>query len=298
TALFTVNGAASPNISGISVSSGNRGTTGVTLTGTNFGANPGTVDFDALSATIESWDAGGTSITFTVPYNAERKLFALTMTTSTDAASQTSNSVGFTVNPTSTVITTPNGADLGVTAEVTIDGTNTVFMPGITAGDLDFGTGIVVNSVTYYGPTQITAEVAVSASTQGGARPISVVSSMYGGEVYMGSFTVSGTPTGEPEEYEGEGGVMKAYPNPFNPRVDTLYLPISVEAGSATIYIFDTTGRMIWKNVVTGLTAGGNQPTWDGRSGFGDIVENGLYLVRVIQNGKLIAKGKILVIKK
>ncbi len=37
---------------------------------------------------------------------------------------------------------------------------------------------------------------------------------------------------------------------------------------------------------------------WDGQSSYGGTVNNGIYLIMVVDNGNLVAKAKILVIKK
>ncbi len=100
--------------------------------------------------------------------------------------------------------------------------------------------------------------------------------------------------------FESAGGIMMAYPNPFDAN-DTAH-PLQMLFGATTgeavdIYIFDTNGRVIWQNKDAQLSAN-RIVTWDGYTAYGQIVENGLYIIRVVESGKLVAKGKILVIKK
>ncbi|MFA5840088.1 MAG: T9SS type A sorting domain-containing protein, partial [Candidatus Margulisiibacteriota bacterium] len=92
-------------------------------------------------------------------------------------------------------------------------------------------------------------------------------------------------------------GIATIWPNPFNPRVETN--TIQYNAGTATnisINIYDSTARVVKHSLVTGV----NQVTWDGKNSAGEIVGDGLYLVRIINEDSkaLIAKGKILVVKR
>lgn len=93
-----------------------------------------------------------------------------------------------------------------------------------------------------------------------------------------------------------------SFPNPFNPN-----LPESVTIAykmaqdvEVKVYIFDVTGvlvRTITSSSSTRRIDGLSWVYWDGRSNFGDIVENGVYLVRIVTGGKTVAKTKVMVIK-
>lgn len=92
-------------------------------------------------------------------------------------------------------------------------------------------------------------------------------------------------------------GVATIYPNPFNP-AQSETVTIQFSPGSVTnigVYIYSATARLVKHEVLTGVT----QTTWDGRDVYGDVVSEGVYLVRVVneENKDLIAKGKILAIK-
>ena len=54
---------------------------------------------------------------------------------------------------------------------------------------------------------------------------------------------------------------------------------------------------MARKDIIN-ATIGYNQKSWDGRDDYGQIVSNGVYLVRIVADGKLVGKDKIWVIKK
>jgi hypothetical protein len=102
------------------------------------------------------------------------------------------------------------------------------------------------------------------------------------------------------------GGSAIIFPNPFNPLAIGLTssglaanaVNIAYDASGIAnigIYVYDSTGRQVYHNI-TSL----GQITWNGRDADGNIVADGLYLLRVVNEDtkSLIAKGRILVIKK
>ncbi|MFC1496439.1 IPT/TIG domain-containing protein [Candidatus Margulisiibacteriota bacterium] len=90
-------------------------------------------------------------------------------------------------------------------------------------------------------------------------------------------------------------GVSYNYPNPFNPSApETTKIVFSPGSNTeATIYVFDITARIVEKLEWTGGTA---EVTWNGKNAQGEILGDGVYLYRVVAGGKLIGKGKILII--
>ena len=102
------------------------------------------------------------------------------------------------------------------------------------------------------------------------------------------------------------GGSAIIFPNPFNPLAIGLTssglaanaVNIAYDASGIAnigIYVYDSTGRQVYHNI-TSL----GQITWNGRDADGNIVADGLYLLRVVNEDtkSLVAKGRILVIKK
>ncbi len=103
-----------------------------------------------------------------------------------------------------------------------------------------------------------------------------------------------------------EGGLATIYPNPFNPIAEQTGQPnasaikavtIAYDPGSASnvgIYIYDMTARLVYKQVTSG-----SQVTWNGYDTHNNLVGDGAYILRVIDEDskRVIAKGKILVIK-
>lgn len=91
-------------------------------------------------------------------------------------------------------------------------------------------------------------------------------------------------------------GQALIYPNPYNPILDA---PVKIaydtnNASSIGAYIYDVTGRLTYMTATSS-----NEITWDGHDKETNLVSNGAYLVRIINesNKQLLAKGKVLVIK-
>jgi len=97
-----------------------------------------------------------------------------------------------------------------------------------------------------------------------------------------------------------------ASPNPFNPTVQTLtYLTYNLADNYATIiYLFDLSGNLVWQKSFAageqGGKAGLNLAPWNGRSQFGEIVPNGVYLFKIVSlvfgQKKVIGSGKVIVL--
>ncbi|MBU0630039.1 MAG: T9SS type A sorting domain-containing protein [Candidatus Margulisbacteria bacterium] len=98
----------------------------------------------------------------------------------------------------------------------------------------------------------------------------------------------------------GEGETL-VYPNPFIPESQ----PVTIAYKYATdapvkAYIFDLSGSLIRLISDTSANRGSDgysRVVWDGRSVFGEAVDNGVYFVRVVVDGRTIAKTKVVAIK-
>ncbi|MFH1386978.1 MAG: Ig-like domain-containing protein [bacterium] len=93
------------------------------------------------------------------------------------------------------------------------------------------------------------------------------------------------------------GGTVTSWPNPFNAGKESINLAFTLPAGTTNVgvYIFDMTAKLVNKQLITA-----NQTTWNGNDMAGTLVGDGAYIIRVINedNKSLIAKGKILVVKR
>lgn len=112
---------------------------------------------------------------------------------------------------------------------------------------------------------------------------------------------LSSVPT---KEVDPQPGLPLTYalPNPFNRSASTeTTLNYSLEGNFSTrIYLFDLAGNLIWQQSYAAGDNGGrsgmNSVAWDGRSLFGETVANGVYVYKVVADGRVLAKGKIIVL--
>ena len=182
---------------------------------------------------------------------------------------------------------------------VTITGSN--FLPsGVTGGSVNFMGGGAMTSVkssdtnsliTSWSDTTITMSLPGMGA---GTKTVNIVRSDSVASDNSVTFEVTASAT-------AGAGVTYNYPNPFNPLrgdvTNIIFSPGSAQSGSIRIY--DMTARQIdridWTN-----TAGTMTVQWDGKNNYNEIVGDGVYLYRIVDagSGKLINKGKILVINK
>ncbi|MBI5700086.1 S8 family serine peptidase [Candidatus Saganbacteria bacterium] len=98
-----------------------------------------------------------------------------------------------------------------------------------------------------------------------------------------------------------------ASPNPFNPAAQsTAYFAYNLEDNySTTIYLFNLSGNLVWQKSFgageQGGKAGANLAPWNGLNLFGEMVEGGVYLFKIVaQSGgskKVIGSGKIIILR-
>jgi len=91
-------------------------------------------------------------------------------------------------------------------------------------------------------------------------------------------------------------------PNPFNPNSGSgrFWYWLSADRGT-TIYLTDLGGTVVWKMTYPAGGNGGkaneNNVAYDGKTAWGDALGNGVYIYKIVQDGKIIGGGKIAVIK-
>jgi hypothetical protein len=83
-------------------------------------------------------------------------------------------------------------------------------------------------------------------------------------------------------------------PNPFNPETEIRYaLP---HDGPVDLDVFDVSGRHV-RSLVRGPRAGGEQRVrWDGRDDAGGEVASGVYVLRLVMDGR-VATRKVVLLK-
>jgi len=298
---FTVTVPGTPSFSSVAPNNGIQGATlnNVVILGasTHFGATTG-VSVSGTNVAVTNVNVTSTTrLTCTIAIAAGAGTGPRNVIVATTASSETVTGTSvFTVNsglPTITSIA-PNVGPSPSTG-ITITGTNFTGVTAVTVGSTP-------TTYTYTSGTSITNVAIPSGLTVGSTYDVQVTNGIGQSAVVAGDkYTVTGASSGNGNFiYESGGGVMMAYPNPFNPldKANPLKMLFNVPTGEAVdIYIFDTNGRVIYQD--KNSQVGSNRTVnWFGDTGYGEIVENGLYLIRVVNNGKLVAKGKILVIKK
>lgn len=99
-------------------------------------------------------------------------------------------------------------------------------------------------------------------------------------------------------------GYVLPYPNPFDPTAGSVKLTYRLSTDTnVTIYIFDVNGRLAWKeNYQSGFNggkAGYNEVLWNGFDVFNRILDNDVYLIRIVESGtgKVMGKGKVVILK-
>ncbi|HTY12792.1 MAG TPA: right-handed parallel beta-helix repeat-containing protein, partial [Candidatus Omnitrophota bacterium] len=91
-------------------------------------------------------------------------------------------------------------------------------------------------------------------------------------------------------------------PNPYNPNNGSGKFWYWLDANKDTsIYLIDLGGTIVWKQTynsgTNGARQGENNISYDGKTAWGDVLGNGVYLFKLVQDGKSIGGGKIAVIK-
>lgn len=96
-------------------------------------------------------------------------------------------------------------------------------------------------------------------------------------------------------------GDAVAYPNPFVPESQPITIAYKYSTDTLVkIYIFDISGhliRLLVDNSANRGTDGYSRVVWDGKSVLNEAVDNGVYFVRVVVDGRTIAKAKVLAIR-
>ncbi len=95
------------------------------------------------------------------------------------------------------------------------------------------------------------------------------------------------------------------YPNPFDPGLANASTTIAYmlsKAANISLSLHDLRGTPVTKMSFAaggnGGRAGYNAVSWNGRSDAGQVAGNGIYIYLIIGDGKVLAKGKLMVLKR
>jgi hypothetical protein len=89
-----------------------------------------------------------------------------------------------------------------------------------------------------------------------------------------------------------EPALAQNHPNPFNPA--TMIRVQVPGTGSATLRVFDVSGRLVRTLVQGSLPRGAHQVTWDGRDDRGFSAPTGIYVYRLEAGGKTLSRRMVL----
>jgi hypothetical protein len=100
----------------------------------------------------------------------------------------------------------------------------------------------------------------------------------------------------------GVKGPVLNLPNPFSPLSGQgTYISYNLKSDTdISVYVYDITSHLVWRGNFSAGSEGGragyNEVYWSGRSEFGNVVPNGMYIVRVAKGSDTLATSKITVI--
>lgn len=97
-------------------------------------------------------------------------------------------------------------------------------------------------------------------------------------------------------------GKLAVYPQPFKPLAGenaTIAYNLTANA-DITIYLYDVSGRVVWTRKFRAGQNGGrigyNGVMWNGRTDFGSVGPNGIYVMKIISGKKQLMSGKLVVL--
>ncbi|MFA5105118.1 MAG: hypothetical protein WC527_08090 [Candidatus Margulisiibacteriota bacterium] len=201
------------------------------------------------------------------------------------------------------IIVAPVVRSLSVTLPSTSVASGAAFSATITAKDAAGNT-----VTTLYIPTTVTVDA-------GTVTPSSIEASEFVSGVWSGNLTLH-KPGGRTLYFSygaaaGTGNILVTSqtttrimfgPNPFNPNNGSGVIWYYLDADNETsVYLLDLSGTVVWKATypsgAVGGKAGANSITYDGKTLWGDVLGNGVYIYKVVQGNRSVGGGKIAVIK-
>jgi hypothetical protein len=304
-----LSGTLSPHSDEISAVPNTGGTAFWTISGTVTGYTPGdvtislsgrpdqTVDGDGGVYTFSGLADGG-NYTVTTQNKSGYTVNQLSYTFNGLASNQTGN---FTYSLIGGTTYTIEGQLIGLSSAALAAGVNVT---------LDYDVGGVCQTVTANTSTGIFSFITLAAGTYSITAPVVPGHTIDGGS-YYGAITVGPSTSGYTFTYVPDtpavvGGLPEGeaqnHPNPFDPTGEDTDIVFNLpDVAEITLYLFDMAGRIVLqKTEIKTPAAGEARMTWDGKNQFNQLCAPGLYLIRVLNkdSGELIAKGKILVIRR
>ena len=159
---------------------------------------------------------------------------------------------------------------------------------------LEFGgsdlTGDVVVPVT--GGWQTWATVSTTATLPAGTQLMRFVPTVEGFNINSFEFLA---PTGVSEQLVAKPALHPCHPNPFNP-VTNIAFTVPAGTESATLRVYDVSGRLVATLVDEAMPAGAHSVVWDGTNRGGEQLASGVYFAR-LEVGNDMAVRKMTLLK-
>jgi len=100
------------------------------------------------------------------------------------------------------------------------------------------------------------------------------------------------------------GGAISFGPSPYNPNSGSqaaFWYWLDTDKATS-LYMFDAAGNQIFRETYlpgsNGGRAGVNVISWSGRNSWNEVLDNGVYPYRLVQEGKAVAKGKLIILRR
>jgi hypothetical protein len=298
----SVNISVRPKVYGVQPVAGKVGDS-VHIGGTAFGANPANVSVTFNGTAATPFSISDTSIEVLVPAGATTGQLLVNVngkSSNTNYEFSPFALIIYTVSgttPETGIRVTPPAAPCGTKIAIT-------YLSGRSFGDSQTSSDIwFINNVTGVRTTVPSTSIIKWSDTSIEAIVPSLTEGSYTIKVHVPSkgsavdgnddssvgFQVTSVPPGP--------GIATIYPNPFNPNAQVVTIAITDAGGATNIgyYIFDMTAHQVARQVL-----GTAQTTWDGKDMNNQVVGDGAFILRVINEDTktLLARGKILVVKR
>ncbi|MCM8782364.1 MAG: T9SS type A sorting domain-containing protein, partial [Candidatus Omnitrophica bacterium] len=183
-----------------------------------------------------------------------------------------------------------------ITARITVEAGNSVEASSIR---LIIGPYNIVG-VASYTPSQATMVCSLKPTIQLGPASYTVsieAADIYGTKGYWTGYDIK-VLNGEIQVI----GPVLTYPAPFKPLRggNARFVYTLSRDAEITMLLYDISGSVVltrkFKSGVNGGRAGYNEVEWDGKTDFGNVIGNGIYMYRITSGNKVIGTGKLVVL--
>ncbi|MDD5457090.1 MAG: CIA30 family protein, partial [Candidatus Margulisbacteria bacterium] len=161
--------------------------------------------------------------------------------------------------------------------------------------------GVTINTVTF-NPVASENAIASGLNLAAGTHPLTVVAVDWNGEKSAPQSIIIRVAGSSDALALNFNSAILPYPSPYNPDLGTLAVSYELNKdGNLDIYIYNILGRVVYKNSFLAGSEGGkagyNEITVPATDSFGQKWSNGVYIIRLVADRKVIGTGKVLVLR-